>query len=460
MQAILAIARLTWKSAFRYRLFWVLLVALIASIVGLPLLVKDDGTARGFIQILLTYTLGMILALLGVTTLWLSCATMARDVEECQMQMLVVKPVGRWQIWLGKWLGILALNTALLAASGVTIHFLLQWRSGHLRPVQQAILRDEILVSRAAFKPEALPLDDEIDRRVKANPAILALPPQEQAEARYKVAQQVYIAAQIVPPGTVRTWAFDLGLGAVGLGTNETLSVRVKFYPASTNETGLYRGLWFFSEPGSRVRNDYPPISLASAAPQEFRINSSLVDSRGRILIHYQNLEDITLIFPLDDGIEVLYRDGGFGLNFARGLGILLAWLSLLSAIGLAAASVSSFPVATFFSIGVLIVVLCSDSLSDTVKDQDVLGGKADEYQSIRPVANAVLLPVFKGMLALVQVVNVASPVESLSNGRSITWLILGTAWLKVVLAFGGIVAGIGIWLLTRRELAAAQGSS
>lgn len=460
MQAMLAIARLTWKSAFRYRLFWVLLVALIAAIVGLPLLVKDDGTARGFIQILLTYTLGMILFLLGVSTLWLSCATMARDVEECQMQMLVVKPVARWQIWLGKWLGILALNTALLAASGVTIHLLLKWRSGHLRPNQQAILRDEILVSRATFKPEALPLDEEIDRRVKANPAIMALPPQQQAEARYKVAQQVYIAAQIVPPGTVRTWAFDLGLGAAGLGTNETLSIRVKFYPASTNETGLYRGLWFFSEPGSRVRNDYPPMALASAAPQEFRISSSLVDSKGRILIHYQNLEDITLIFPLDDGIEVLYRDGGFGLNFARGLGILLAWLSLLSAIGLAAASVSSFPVATFFSIGVLIVVLCSDTLSDTVKDQDVLGGKADEFQSIRPVANAVLLPVFKGMLTLVQVVNVASPVESLSNGRSITWLILGGAWLKVVVAFGGIVAAIGIWLLTRRELAAAQGSS
>ena len=460
MQPLLAIARLTWKSAFRYRLFWVLLVALIAAIVGLPVLVKDDGTARGFIQILLTYTLGMILFLMGLSTLWLSCGTLARDVEECQVQMLVVKPVGRWQIWLGKWLGILALNLVLLAASGIAIHFLIQWRAGHLMPGQKAILRDEILVSRAAYKPVPLPLDDEVNRRVKANPAIGALAPAEQAEARYKIAQQVYIAAQIVPPNAVRTWAFDLGLGAKLLRTNETISVRVKFYPASTNETGLYRGIWFFSEPGSTVRNDYPPISLASAAPQEFLVSSQLLDSQGRLLVHYQNMEDITLIFPLEDGIEILYRDGGFGLNFARGLGIILAWLSLLSAIGLAAASVSSFPVATFFSISVLIVVFCSGTLSESVQDQDVLGGKQDEFQTVRPLANAILLPMFKAILALIQVVNVASPVESLSNGRSITWSVLGAAWLQVVVAFGGVVAAIGIWLFSRRELAAAQGSS
>src|SRR5437868_14199462 len=129
MQRVLAIALLTWKAAFRFRLFIVLAVLLLASVVVLPVLIKDDGTARGFTQILLTYTLSTITALLGLSTLWLACGTLARDVEECQIQMLAVKPIPRWQIWLGKWLGIMSLNAALLALSGACVFLLLQWRS-------------------------------------------------------------------------------------------------------------------------------------------------------------------------------------------------------------------------------------------------------------------------------------------------------------------------------------------
>ena len=112
MQRLLAIAWLTWKAALRFRLFLVIAVLLLAAVVGLPLLIEDDGTARGFTQILLTYTLSVITALLGLSTLWLACGTLARDIEECQMQVVATKPIARWQIWLGKWLGIVSLNAA------------------------------------------------------------------------------------------------------------------------------------------------------------------------------------------------------------------------------------------------------------------------------------------------------------------------------------------------------------
>jgi len=46
MQRLLAITALTWKAAFRFRLFWVLAVLLLGSVIVLPLLLKDDGTAR------------------------------------------------------------------------------------------------------------------------------------------------------------------------------------------------------------------------------------------------------------------------------------------------------------------------------------------------------------------------------------------------------------------------------
>src|SRR5512144_2963715 len=125
MQRVFAVTWLTSKAAFRYRLFWVLSGLLLLSVIGLPLLIKDDGSARGFTQILLTYTLSAISALLGLSTLWLACGTLARDIEECTVQVVATKPIARWQIWLGKWLGILSLNAALLALSGACVYGLL-----------------------------------------------------------------------------------------------------------------------------------------------------------------------------------------------------------------------------------------------------------------------------------------------------------------------------------------------
>src|ERR1041385_3896030 len=132
MQRLWAISLLTIKAALRFRLVLLLAVILLGSVVLLPLILKDDGTARGFTQILLTYTLTLITTLLGFSTLWLACGPLARDLEECQIQMVAVKPIARWQIWLGKWIGILAVNAILLALSAGAVFVLLQWRAQRL----------------------------------------------------------------------------------------------------------------------------------------------------------------------------------------------------------------------------------------------------------------------------------------------------------------------------------------
>src|SRR5438128_2734376 len=150
MQKILAIAWLTWKAAVRFRLFLVIAALLVLAVVGLPLVIKDDGTAQGFTQIILTYTLSVTTGLLGLSTLWLACGTLARDIEECQIQVVATKPIARWQIWIGKWLGILSLNAVLLALSGACVYGLLQWRATKLRAVEQVKLRAEGVVVRGS----------------------------------------------------------------------------------------------------------------------------------------------------------------------------------------------------------------------------------------------------------------------------------------------------------------------
>ena len=65
----------------------------------------------------------------------------------------------------------------------------------------------------------------------------------------------------------------------------------------------------------------------------------------------------------------------------------------------------------------------------------------------------------FKGMLAVINLVQGFSPIDSLSTGRSVTWGQLGQAAAQIVLLLGGLFAAIGIGAFTRRELAAAQGA-
>src|SRR2546423_3938302 len=128
MQKILAITWLTWKAALRFKLFLVIAALLVLAVVGLPLVIKDDGTAQGFTQIIITYTLTVTTGLLGLSTLWLACGTLARDIEECQIQVIATKPIARWQVWIGKWLGIVSLNAVLLAIAGACLLRVLQWR--------------------------------------------------------------------------------------------------------------------------------------------------------------------------------------------------------------------------------------------------------------------------------------------------------------------------------------------
>jgi hypothetical protein len=200
MSRIFAMAQLTWKAAFRFRLFWVLTILLLGCVVVLPLLIKHDGTARGFTQVLLTYTLMTITALLGFSTLWLACGTLARDIEECQMQVVAVKPIARWQIWLGKWLGITFLNFTLLAVAAGSLYVLLQWRARQLPLEQQQILRNEIFVARAGMKEPVPNTDSYVEQVFQDRLRQTPVPPEEQAQVRNSIREQVLARLQVPRP--------------------------------------------------------------------------------------------------------------------------------------------------------------------------------------------------------------------------------------------------------------------
>jgi hypothetical protein len=460
MQRILAICWLTWKAALRFKLFLVIAALLVLAIVGLPLVVKDDGTARGFTQIILTYTLTAITTLLGLSTLWLSCGTLARDIEECQIQVVATKPIARWQIWLGKWLGIMSLNAVLLAISGACVFGLLQWRATKLPVAEQKILHEQVLIARGTAKEPShdAEIDSETERvlqnRLQSSPVTTADLP----EVRQQIREQVKADFQLVPPGNPHQWQIDLSAEKNSL-RDQPLQLRVKFNAANHSASGTFVGVWQVGDPNTQHVWQSAPMSLAPDTFHEFEIPANLLNAKGVLNVAFLNANSTALLFPLEDGMQVLFPQGGFALNFVRGLGIIFCWLAALAALGLMAASFLSFPVATFFSLALLIVGLSGGTLADAIDSGSVAAGNSETGTPGHSGADVILIPFFKGVLTVVQFAGNFSPIDALSTGRSIPWLELGAAFAQIVLLIGGIFAIAGMFFFSRRELATAQGT-
>lgn len=456
MQALFAIARLTFMAAFRFRLVPVLLVLLLGAVLLLPAVIKDDGTARGLTQIVLTYNLGLITAVLGLTTLWLACGTLAREIEECQIQLVAVKPVARWQIWLGKWLGILLLNALMLAMSTAVVYVQLQWRARKLSPEQREVLNQEIFVARGSLREPMPDFEPEVERlmaeRIRASETLARMPP---TELKKLLREQLKARLQVVPPGMTRRWQVNVGLVKQFL-RDRPMFLRIKFFAAEKSPTGTFTAIWEAGPPDS-PRRARAVLSQAPETFHEFAIPANLFDDRGILTVEFTNPNDTALLFPLEDGFEVLYREGGFGLNYFRGVAILFCWLSLLAALGLAASSFLSFPVAAFVSLGLLIVAFSTGTMKTIIEQGTIMSVNPNTGMVDEPtVFDTATVLMFKGLLGVVNMVRGFSPIDSLSTGRSITWWQLIRAILQIVILIGGLFAALGMTVFTRRELATA----
>jgi hypothetical protein len=354
----------------------------------------------------------------------------------------------------------MTLNAALLALSGGSVYALLQWRAAKLPEKEQHILRNEVLVARASAKEKSFDseIEAETDRvmeeRLKQNP----LTPVDKTLLRNQIKEQIKAQTQIVVPGSYRLWEIDLGMAKNYL-HDKPLYLRVKFNAAQKNPSGTFLALWQAGLP-ERKRVWRDEMSLAPDTFHEFEIPPDLYDDNGVLSIAFINMNETTLLFPLSEGMEVLYRESGFGVNFMRGLGIILCWMALLAALGLASASFLSFPVAAFFSLAVLVITLSSSTIASVVSEGTITGyGAHDTGPAGSSIVDSIAIPIFRAVLRVINLVKNFSPIDSLSTGRSISWTELGRAIAQIVLLLGGIIGSFGIFVFSRRELATAQGT-
>ena len=451
MRRCFAIASQTVTATFRFRAVVAVFCLLLVCVGGLPFVIKHNGTARMFANVMLTYNLSVITALLSFTTLWLACGTLAGEIASGQLQMVAIKPVARWQIWLGKWLGILAVNALLLGVAASAAALLLFWRAQELAPDQQKILRQEVLVARSGLREAPVDLETDVERmydKRRNDEAVRSLDPEF---VKHQLRALVKAQQETVAPNFERIWDLDLGARRFLL-RDQTLFLRVKFHAASQNDAGVFNMVWVIGDvtSGNFVRI---PRQMAADSFQEFSIPPNLFAADGKLRIQCENRDSTTLLFPLEDGLELLYPDGGFLLNYARGAGIIFCWLALLAAMGLAASTFLSFPVATLLTVSLLLLGLSGGLFADVLQEGTVFGSDDNTGQPRSQSLDWLLLPLFRAVAFAVNQTTSFSPVESLVTGRSIDWLELGRAAWQIVVLAGGVFAVTGIAIFKRRQL-------
>ena len=203
MTGVLAMMRTSLRLLVRSRLALLMLLAVLAADAALPLTIRGDGTLEGLIRLHLTYTLGSASFLLGLFSLWTGCGGIAREAETRTLQLLVVKPVPRLSIWLGKWFALLALDAALLAvavsASAATLAVRL--RSPAFTDAERAATLPRTLVALAPFRAPLPDVESEVRADYDRLRAAGRLPDAPESTLLSQIRRNVLARTYALPPG-------------------------------------------------------------------------------------------------------------------------------------------------------------------------------------------------------------------------------------------------------------------
>ncbi len=147
------------------------------------------------------------------------------------------------------------------------------------------------------------------------------------------------------------------------------------------------------------------------------------------------------VLFPVEDGLEVLYKADSFLGNFARAVLLVLLRLVFLACLGVMAASFLSFPVAILFCL----VIFTMGSASGFIIES--FGYLSDSVSSIYKYTIQV-------MIRLLPQFDKSNPTQFLVPARQITWSLIGDIVLFMVCVKAMLLLVLGLIIFSFRELA------
>jgi hypothetical protein len=436
----------------RIRAAVVFIVLLAVLLPLMSLYMVGDGTLLGRLQTFVSYGLSLTSLLLSLFTIVVSTYTLTSELDQRQIYTLVTKPVTRFQLLAGKLIGVLAVNAVLLVLFAGSIYIMavnIPRLAGAISEEDQAKVINQFFTARISLKPvvDMAGIQKEADeayaKLIKADPTVKEISPKA---AKEEILKQKELEKRAVAPGGQLIWTFD---NVKPMGKNEAIFIRYKLEASSETPDNTIIGRWYLGtyikdEAGARIKTTVPPIERKDAVRtvQEIAIDASVVGDDGKLSVVFLSspINPAVVIFPLEDGLQVLYRAGTFDGNYLRGVIIIYARLAFLALLGISLATWLSFPVAILTGIVVVFAASMSGFIGESIGETP--GAMGYVYLPIK--AFLLLLPSFDQF----------NPSQYIVSAKMLSWSMV--AWVLGVMVFlkGLVLWLFGVYVFNRREVA------
>lgn len=461
MKRIWPIAKMTFKEGLRMRVFLVVLLILGFAVMRLPFALKGDETLAGRLQTFLSYSLGALGLFMGFATVFMACATLTGEIRTKSIHLVLTKPVNRFELLAGKWIGVNLLNILIVLISGAVIYgfayFIMTRPEKFAR--DRINIRDVIWTAREAARPVEpdfrAAAEAYVDDQLAKNPNFtsnrdLAIAVQEKSfkeRFRQLAPQQVtaYEFKNLAPPESDKT----------------AIQVRFKVRAIPIPKDEIVAVSWGVRDPDTgELLFPLQTTDERMTEMHQFLLKQQGVakDGKATLLVGNPTLAGApdrhVILFEGDDSLEILYKVGSFEVNFLKSLLLIIFRLGFLSAIGLFFSTFTSFPVACFCTLSIYLFCIGIPWWLESIGANlpaNAAGAKVDPFGAAGGLVRMVLVPLLT--FALPDFFKYDG-VEKLIDGYYISWdlVVLGAAH---TLAYGIVLLALPGWLIFRaREIA------
>jgi hypothetical protein len=478
--------------------FIVLLIVLL-PVMGLSM--TGDGTLKGRLQTFVSYSLSLTNLLLCLLTIIVTIYTLTNDIKQRQIYSVITKPIRRYQLLLGKLLGVILLNTALLALFSAIIYAITIYTPVLERPVLVVLLclaslvlflciiytivlhiptfwkvfrliclslvlillfaglkytfankaefseddltqvENEFFTARAALVPPEVDVTKEVLETYEKLERDGQLPPNmTRSKIIDGLTKRKQFEKRAAVVGKQLVWEFN---NVKVLDPNEPLFIRFKYDVSMNPPDEQIYSQWDVGDIRQFPEEvQYIPRKDPIRTFRELEFKADLIADDGYLAIRFLNvpLNDSTVMFP-PDGLEILYKADTFTANFIRVVLLILFRLIFLASLSLLASTFLSFPVAILLSLCILVTAIfsafCLESFDYLGKDLSWV-----YHYTVRPII--LLLPQFDKF----------SPAKYLVPARLLSWPLLAKVAGLMICIKSLLLLLLALLIFSFREIA------
>ncbi len=454
MRRTWAVAKNTIRQALRMKVAIVFAILLLVLLPVMGLTATGDGTLKGRLQTFVSYGLSLTSLLLCLLTIIVSVYTVTSDIEQRQIYTVVTKPIRRYQLILGKLLGVIVLDIGLLTVFGVVVYSVTTLMPDFFNASDEEVWQvdNEFYTARASLIPPEIDVTDEVqdqyDKLEKNDQLKDFYPKFSRDEIIKTLTARKRLEKQAVEVGQGLLWEFE---NVRPLDPNQSLFIRFKYDVSITPPDGEVYGRWQIGDVRPLRYGEDPTTPIwpedrkdPIRTFREIEVPARVIADDGYLGVGFVNdprWNQTVVIFPVEDGLEVLYKAGTFTGNFIKATLLILCRLVFLACLGVLAASFLSFPVAVLFCLVIFFIGTVSGFMLESF---DLLSRNVGLIYSYSIGALVRLLPRFDQY----------NPTAFLVPARLLSWSLLARVVLFMVCIKALLLLILGLIIFSFRELA------